>query len=233
MKRRSSSTTVAEPGAIARNIVSDLRKLRNERNIEGQRRYGIRSALEQLGVAAPVLRAAAKPYRRNHDLALALWEYRILEARNVAVLVDDPAKVTAAQMEEWVREFDNWATVDACCCHLFDRTSHAEKKACVWSRRRAEFVKRAGFVLMAGMAVHRKELADDVFLAFLPVTEREAYDERNFVKKAVNWALRQIGKRNDTLRDAAIECAERILAQDTPSARWIARDALRELRRSG
>ena len=153
------------------------------------------------------------------------------EARIIATLVDDPRQVTRGQMERWARDCDNWAATDACCCVLFDRTPFAIEKAHAWSRRRAEFVKRCGFVLMAGMAVHRKELPDEVFLEFLPVIRREATDGRNFVRKAVNWALRQIGKRNPRLRRAAIAEARRIRRIDSPAARWIAADALRELDR--
>jgi len=139
--------------------------------------------------------------------------------------------VTRGQMERWARDCDNWGVTDACCGVLFDRTPFAIEKAHAWSRRRAEYVKRCGFVLMAGMAVHRKELPDDVFLDFLPVIARESTDGRNFVRKAVNWALRQIGKRNPRLRRAAIAAARRIHRLDSPAARWVAADALRELRR--
>ena len=210
-------------------IIAHLRTLRSPRNIAGQRRYGIAPASEQLGISAPVLRGIAQQHRRNHDLALGLWASGIHDTRVLATLVDDPRRVTRGQMEGWVRDCDNWAVTDACGCMLFDRTPYAEEKAHAWSRRRAEFVKRCGFALIAGMAVHRKELPDAVFLRFLPVIRREAVDERNFVKKAVNWALRQIGKRNPRLRRAAIGEAKRILKIDAKSARWIARDALREL----
>lgn len=221
---------VSATDKTARDIVTHLRSLKNERNIAGQRRFGIAAQVEQLGVAAPVMRRVAAPHRRNHELALALWRYPVHEARMVAVLVDDPRQVTKRQMEAWARDFDSWALVDGACCHLFDRTAHAIEKAHAWSRRRAEFVKRAGFVLMAGLAVHRRELPHAVFVEFLPVVTREADDGRNFVKKAVNWALRQIGKRNPALRRAALAEAKQVLARDTPSARWIARDAIRELR---
>ena len=133
-------------------------------------------------------------------------------------------------MEAWARDFDSWAMVDACCTQLFNHTPYAIDQGRAWSRRRAEYVKRAGFVLMAGLAVHAKKLPDEVFLDFLPIIAREATDERNFVKKAVNWALRQIGKRNALLRRAALATAKEILALDTPAARWIARDAIRELK---
>ncbi len=213
----------------AADIVAHLRTMRSESDAAGQRRFGIAPKGELLGIRAPVLRAIARQHRRDHPLALALWATGVHEARGIATLVDDPRQVTRGQMEQWARECDNWAATDACCCVLFDRTPFAIEKAHAWSRRRAEFVKRCGFVLMAGLAVHRKELPDDVFLDFLPVIRREATDERNFVRKAVNWALRQIGKRNPRLRRAAIATAREIHRIDSPAARWIAADALREL----
>jgi 3-methyladenine DNA glycosylase AlkD len=213
----------------AAQIIAHLRSLKNERNIAGMQRFGIAVTGEQLGISAPQLRAIAREHRRDHALALELWASGIHEARGLATLVDDPRRVTRAQMERWVRDCDNWAVTDAL-AFLFDRTPFAEAKAHAWSRRRAEFVKRAAFSLMAGMAVHRKELPDDVFLRFLPVIAREATDERNFVRKAVNWALRQIGKRNPRLKRAAMAEAKRIQRLDSRAARWIAADALRELR---
>jgi 3-methyladenine DNA glycosylase AlkD len=171
-------------------------------------------------------------HRRKHEIALSLWASGIHDARVLATIIEDPKQVTRGQMERWVRDCDNWGVTDAL-AFLFDRTPFAEAKAHAWSGRRAEFVKRTGFALMAGMAVHRKELPDEVFLAFLPVIAREATDERNFVKKAVNWALRQIGKRNPRLRSAAIAEAKRIKRLDSRAARWIAADALRELLAAG
>jgi 3-methyladenine DNA glycosylase AlkD len=215
-------TTAAE-------IVAHLRLRRSPRDIEGQRRYGIETRGEHLGIRAPVLRDIARRHRRDHALALELWITAVHEARIIATLIDDPRQVTRRQMERWIRDCDNWAVTDACCCVLFDRTPVAIEKARRWTTRKAEYVKRGGFVLMAGLAVHRKELSDEVFLEFLPVIRREATDERNFVKKAVNWALRQIGKRNPRLRRAAIATAKDIRKLDSRSARWIAADALREL----
>ncbi len=212
-------------------IVAELRARRNDRDAAGQRRFGIRPAGEHLGIRAPVLREIALRHRRDHTLAADLWVTGIHEARIVAALVDDPGKVTRRQMDAWARACDNWGATDACCCLLFDRTPYAVERAHRWSARREEYVKRCGFVLMAGLAVHRKELPDDVFLRFLPVIRREAGDGRNFVKKAVNWALRQIGKRNPRLRRAAIATARDLRSQDSASARWIAADALRELNR--
>jgi 3-methyladenine DNA glycosylase AlkD len=214
----------------AAELIAHLRSLRNERNIEGQRRFGIHTSAEQLGISVVTLRAIARAHRRDHALALELWASGIHEARGLATIVADPRQITRRQMESWARACDNWAVTDAC-AFLFDRTPFAEEKAHAWSARRAEFVKRMGFSVMAGMAVHRKELPDEVFLRFLPAIAREATDERNFVKKAVNWALRQIGKRNPRLRRAAIAEAKRIARLDSRAARWIAADALRELRK--
>jgi 3-methyladenine DNA glycosylase AlkD len=209
-------------------LVAHLYSLRNEANVAGQRRFGIDSHAEQLGLAMPVLRTLARAHRRDHALALELWASGIHDARLLATLVENPPQITRAQMEQWVRAADNWALTDAL-AFLFDRTEFAEEKALAWSERKGEFVKRAGFATMAGMAIHRTELPDDVFRRFLPVIAREATDERNFVKKAVNWALRQIGKRNPALRRAAIAEAKRLATLDSRAARWIAADALREL----
>lgn len=228
-QRRSTSHPAAETAAA---IVAQLRAQRNPRDVAGQRRFGITPQGEHFGIRAPVLREIARAHRRDHPLALALWATGVQEARIIAALADDPRQVTRRQMDRWARECDNWAATDACCGVLFDRTPMAIEKAHAWSRRRAEFVNRCGFVLMAGLAVHRKELPDDVFLRFLPVIRREATDERNFVRKAVNWALRQIGKRNPRLRRAAIAEARRIQRLDSRAARWIAADALRELTRA-
>ena len=191
-------------------------------------RFGI-TARQAYGWSAPALRELAREAGRDHTLAQQLWATGILDARILAALVDEPERVTPRQMERWARDFDSWAVCDACCSNLFDRTPYAHVKVRAWSGRKEEFVKRAAFALMAALAVHEKDGSDDTFRAFLPLCEREAGDARNFVKKAVNWALRQIGKRSPALRADAIASAERIAAQDSPSARWIAADALREL----
>ena len=214
----------------ATELVARLRALRSEPNIAGMRRFGITPRNEHLGISVKQLRAIARPHRRDHALAVELWETDIFEVRILATLVADPARITRTLTERWVRGCDNWALTDAV-AFVFDRTPFAADQAVRWSWRRSEFVKRAGFSVMAGMATHRKELPDEVFLGFLPVIRREAVDERNFVRKAVNWALRGIGKRNPRLRRAAIAEAKRILRIDSRSARWIARDALRELGR--
>ena len=209
-------------------IIAKLRTLANPANVIGMARYGINSS-DALGVSMPALRLLARQYRRQHALALELWQSGIHEARIMAALVDDPKLVTAAQMESWVRDFASWDVCDQVCSNLFDKTPFAQEKILAWTGRREEFVKRAGFVLMAALAVHDKKAPDETFVNFLPLLEREAHDERNFVRKAINWALRQIGKRNARLKPAALATARRILAQDTPPARWIARDAIREL----
>ncbi len=190
-------------------VIAHLYSLRNDANVVGQARFGIASKAERLGIAMPVLRKLARAHWRNHPLALELWASGIHDARVLATLVENPQQITRAQMEAWVRDADNWEVTDAL-AFLFARTEFAEAKAHAWSRRKGEFVKRAGFATMAGMAIHRKELPDEIFLRFLPVIAREALDERNFVKKAVNWALRQIGKRNPALRRAAMVEAQRI-----------------------
>jgi 3-methyladenine DNA glycosylase AlkD len=209
-------------------IIRKLKTLKNQRNINGMAQFGIRGE-NILGVPKPVLDQLARAIGKDHELALKLWDSRIHEARILAALIDLPEEVTPAQMEKWVKDFDSWDICDCCCGHLFDRSSLAYRKALEWSHRKREYEKRAGYVLMAEMAVHDKTAPDKVFLSFLPVIRRESRDERNFVKKAVNWALRQIGKRNRRLNRAAISEAKRIRKSGTPSARWIAADALREL----
>lgn len=222
---------MADASGLAAQIVGDLRAMRSERDLAGMRRFGIVASGEQLGVSVTRLREIGQPYRRNHLLALQLWASGIHEARILATVIEDSNKITKTQMERWVRDCDNWAVTDAL-AFVFDRTRFAEEKVQQWSRRKPEYVKRAAFSIMAGMAVHRKELPDDVFLRFLPIIVREAADDRNFVRKAVNWALRAIGKRNARLRRAATATAKQIGQIESRAARWIAGDALRELQRS-
>lgn len=210
-------------------IVRKLKSLKNQRNIKGMARFGIRGK-NLLGVPKPVLDKMARAIGRDHALALKLWDSNIHEARILAAQIDIPLEVRRGQMEKWVKDFDSWDICDQVCGHLFDRTAFVYEKALEWSRRKREFEKRAGFVLMAAMAVHDKKAPDKVFMSFFPVLRRESWDERNFVKKAVNWALRQIGKRNRSLNRKAIQEALRIRKQGTASARWIAADALRELK---
>jgi 3-methyladenine DNA glycosylase AlkD len=209
-------------------VLAQLKAAGNPGALSGMARFGIR-AKKAYGVSTPQLRSMAKEIGRNHEFAQQLWASGIHDARHLAALVDDPAKVTAAQMECWARDFDSWDVVDGSCCHLFVFAAPAWKKAVAWSRRRPEFVKRAGFSLMAYLAVHDKQAPDARFARLLSIIRREAPDERNFVKKAVNWALRQIGKRNARLNHLAIETAKQIQEMDSSAARWIASDALREL----
>ncbi|MBN8851087.1 MAG: DNA alkylation repair protein [Sphingobacteriales bacterium 50-39] len=211
-------------------ILSQLRELGTPAAREGMQRFGI-DVSHALGVSIPALRALGKKIKKDHALALALWESGCHEARILASIIDDPALVTTRQIDAWVKEFNSWDLCDQVCGNLFDRTAFAVEKAIAFSKRKEEFVKRAGFVLMAEYAVHNKKAEDEVFLSFLPLIEKEAHDDRNFVKKAVNWALRQIGKRNARLRKAAISTAERILQQDSKAAQWVARDALKELKK--
>jgi len=210
-------------------LIAHLRSLKSPVNVAGQRRFGITPKTEHLGISIAVLRPLARPHRKNHALALELWGSGIHEARILAALIEAPAKVNRAQANRWVRDFDSWDVCDQVCGEVLPYVPFAIEKAHEWAAHRAEFVKRAGFVLMARMAVRRKDLADAVFRELLPVIRREATDDRNFVRKAVNWALRQIGKRNPTLRRAAIAEAKAIAKIDSRAARWIATDALREL----
>lgn len=200
--------------------------------IEGMKRFGIQPK-RTLGLNVPQMRAIAKRVGRDQALAEALWETGIHDARIVASLVGDPARITRSVMDRWVRDFESWDVCDACCCNLFDQSPHAWTQIRKWAPKKGEFVRRAAFATIAALAVHDKEAEKQVFLDALPLVEMYAFDDRNFVKKGVNWALRNIGKRNPALRVAAMECAERVRSQGTPSARWIAVDALRELRARG
>lgn len=209
-------------------ILSKLKSLSDPKAVAGMARFGI-STSKACGVSIPALRKIANEAGKNHKLAQELWASGIHEAQILAGMVDDPALVSGAQMEKWANEFDSWDVCDQCCINLFDKTRFAYEKAVEWSKRDEEFVKRAGFVLMAVLAVHDKKAKDDAFLKFLPLIERESADKRNFVRKAVNWALRQIGKRNLSLNKAAIKAAKEIRKMDSKDAKWVASDALREL----
>jgi len=212
-----------------RGILARLRALADPRVRAAQARFGI-STEKSLGLNFPMIQRVARGIGRHHRLAQELWDTGIHEARHLAFLVAEPEKVTRVQMERWAREFDSWDVVDGTCRYLFLYTPYAWEKALVWSRRKEEFVRRAAFSLMAYLAVHDKHAPDAKFRKLLPIIRRAATDERNFVKKAVNWALRQIGKRNRRLNRAAIRAGEQIRRIDSPAARWIAADALRELR---
>lgn len=214
--------------SVIAEIIDLLREKSNPKYLEGMKRFGIDST-KALGIPLPELRKIARVIKKDHELALALWKTNLHEARILASLIDDPALVTEEQFDGWTNDFYSWDLCDQVCGNLFDRTPFAVEKAFAYSLREEEFVKRAGFVLMAEYAVHQKKAADEIFIKFFQTIEREACDERNFVKKAVSWALRQAGKRNETLRLAAIACAERILKQNCKTARWIANDVLNEL----
>lgn len=208
-------------------ILAELEARANPVNVAGMARYGIVPA-RAYGVPGPDLRRMAKEAGTDHRLAAALWKTGAHEARAIAVLVDDPAQVTRAQVERWAAAFDSWAICDGASCHLFDRTPHAVALAREWPGREEEFVKRAGFVVMAGLAVHDKAAPDALFLEFLGLVERGADDPRSMVKKGVNWALRQIGKRNLALNRAAVAVCRRLVKR-RGAARWVGSDALREL----
>lgn len=210
-------------------VITTLRAMADSARLEGMARFGIRTETA-LGVTVTELRSLGRTLGRDHDLAVALWNTGIHEARILATMVDDPARVTQAQMEAWVDAFDSWDVCDQACGNLFDRTPHLLEKVRAWSRRDEEFVRRAAFALMACAAVHRKDLPDQHLERLLPLAERAAGDDRVYVKKAVSWAVRQVGKRSARLHGAAMRTAERIAEQGTRSARWIASDVLRELR---
>lgn len=209
-------------------ILSRLRSLSNPKAVAGMARFGI-NPKNTYGISIPTLRKIAIELGRDHDLAQQLWGSGIHEARILAAMIDDYEKVTEHQMESWVKDFDSWDVCDQCCNNLFAKTRFAHQKAAEWSSRKEEFVKRAGFALMAALAVHDKDTPDAKFLIFLPLIKLRSSDERNFVKKAVNWALRQIGKRNRRLNRSAIKTAREIRELDSKAAKWIAADALREL----
>lgn len=209
-------------------ILAELESMKDDAAIEGMARFGIKTD-RTWGVSVAALRSMAKRIGKDHDLAARLWNYGWRETRMLAFMVDDPARVTETQMEKWVKSLNSWDVCDGLCNDLLRLTPFAHAKAVAWSARPEPYVKRAGFVLMAVLAVHDKRDPDGTFIEFLKLIEREAGDDRNEVKKAVNWALRQIGKRNHELHGRAVAAAETIRRQDTPSARWIATDALREL----
>jgi len=196
--------------------------------LEGMARYGM-AVERRLGVSVPEMRKIAKEVGKDHSLALELWETGIVEARIFAAMIDEADRVTEKQMEDWVKEINSWDVCDQVCMNLFEKTPLAWKKILDWSEREEEFVKRTAFALIACLAWHDKKAGDEKFTNLFPVIKRGSTDERNFVKKAVNWALRNIGKRNPNLNKAAIELAKEIQQTNSKTARWIASDAVREL----
>ncbi len=209
-------------------VMSKLSSLSDPKAVEGMARFGINPE-KNLGVSVAEIRKLAKEIGKDHKLALQLWRSGIRDARLLSATIDDPKKVSEAQLERMVLDLNSWDICDHCCSDIFLASGFAHKKAIEWSAREEEFVKRSGFSLMARLAVRDKKADDEVFERFLPIIKRESADERNYVKKAVNWALRQIGKRNKKLNKLAVKTAKEIQKMDSKSARWIASDALREL----
>ena len=217
------------PRYTAAEILKKLRALSNPKNVEGMARFGINPRHETLGVSIPNLRKMAKQAGKDHALAQELWASGIHEARILAGMVGDPGKITPKEMDRWAKDFDSWDVCDQVCSNLFCYIPVAHKKTHEWSRKKEEYYKRSGFALMACLAVHDKKAKDAAFMVYFPVIKRESTDERNYVRKAVNWALRQIGKRNANLKKAALKAAKEIYNIDSKAARWIAADAIREL----
>lgn len=214
---------------IASEIIKKLEKLGSAKNVAGMARFGI-TAKKAFGVCAPDMMAIARQAGSDHKLAQELWRTEIYEARILAGMVDRPEWVTAKQMDAWTADFDSWAVCDSNCMRLFSKTSFAHKKVWQYAKSNKEFIRRTAFALIASLTVHDKKSPDEVFAGYFPLIKKYATDERNYVRKAVNWALRQIGKRSLALNKAAITCAMDIAKLDSKAARWIAADALRELR---
>jgi 3-methyladenine DNA glycosylase AlkD len=213
----------------AREVIAHLESISDRSRLEGMSRYGI-EVEHAIGVSIPEMRAYAKTIGRDHHLAMDLWDSGVHEARIMASLLADPELLTEEEMERWVRDLDSWDLCDQCCSNLFRRSPHAFRKALEWSGREEEFQKRAGFATMAALAVHGKGMSERDLQLLLDAVVRESHDDRNFVRKAVNWALRQVGKRDLVSNAMAIAAAERILAKGDRTSRWVAYDALRELR---
>ena len=212
-----------------KDIISFLKSQKNPRNLAGMARFGINTKFA-FGIPIPVLRDLAKKIGKNHLLAHELWKTGYHDARILASYIEEPHLISEKQMDSWVKDFDSWDICDQCCGNLFDKTKFVNKKINEWTKSKREFVKRAGFVLIACLSVHDKLADDNKFIKFLPFIIKASTDDRNFVKKAVNWALRQIGTRNLSLNKEAITTAKQILLLDTKSAKWIANNALRELK---
>lgn len=209
-------------------VIKQLKSMSNPKNVEGMARFGI-NPKNNLGISLYQLRPLAKSIGKNHTLALELWNSGIHDARLLAVLIEDSSKVSKDQMNSWAKDFDSWDICDQACTNLFDITPFAWEKVYEWAERKEEFVKRGAFSIIAGLAVHNKKASDQKFEKLFPIIIKHSIDERNYVKKAVNWALRNIGKRNILLNKKAIETAKKIKKIDTRSAKWIASDAIREL----
>jgi 3-methyladenine DNA glycosylase AlkD len=209
-------------------VMKLMKKYANPLRLEGMARYGI-SVQNCMGISAPELRSIAKLYKKNPELAVMLWDSGIHEARILSALVDDPKKITPEEMERRVKDFDSWDICDASCMMLFDRTAYAFDKAKQWAHREEEYVRRAGFALMASLALKRHKHTDEMLIPFFEEICIAATDGRNFVKKAVNWALRSLGKRNENLRGHALKTCKRLYTLNNKTANWIAKDAEKEL----
>jgi 3-methyladenine DNA glycosylase AlkD len=231
-RKRSIKATRAAATSSVEEVLAWLERHSSKATRDGMARYGIPSD-NALGVTMSNMRVLAKRLGHDHELAAALWETGVYEARMLTSFVDEPARVTREQMDRWCRDFDNWAICDTVCFHLFDRTPHAWKRVEAWHDRREEFVKRAAFALLTGLAVHDKSAEDAAFTESLEFIERAATDQRNFVKKGVSSALRTIGKRNPALNAAAVTVARRLVGSRDAAAKWVGNDALRELTSPG
>jgi 3-methyladenine DNA glycosylase AlkD len=224
------TVSASERAARVKQSLEWLEKRGTKKNRDGMSRYGI-VAPKVFGVSMATMQPYARKLGKDHELALALWDTEWLEARMLAAFVDEADRITSRQMDQWARDFDNWAVCDTVCFKLFDQTPHAWKKVDVWSRRREEFVKRAAFALLASVALHRKKEQDAPFVKSLAIIEREAGDSRNFVKKGVSWALRSIGHRNLVLNTKAKELAEKLAGSADPAERWVGKDVLKDITR--
>jgi 3-methyladenine DNA glycosylase AlkD len=209
-------------------VMAQLKSMGEPKNVEGMKRFGIKSE-NNFGNSVTYLRNFAKKIGKDHELAVKLWESGIRDARMVAACIENPETVSEEQVDKWVRDLDSWDICDHCCGHFFDKTPFAYKKVREWTKSNELFVKRAGFSLIAWLAVHDKKKDDFEFVDFLKIIERESTDERNYIRKSVNWALRQIGKRNIDMNKKALELSRKIQKIDSKTAKWIASDAIREL----
>jgi 3-methyladenine DNA glycosylase AlkD len=214
-----------------KDIIKELKNKSNPGNLEGMARYGI-STTNRLGNSIPFLRKLAKEIGKNHKLALELWEKGIDETKILASMIAEETKLTENQAEKWVADFNSWDVCDQVCMNLFKKLPFAEKKIKEWSKRKEEFIRRAAFSLIACITVYDKEKPDNEFIKFFSTIKRGAADERNYVKKAVSWALRNIGKRNKNLNKEVIKFAKELKETDSKSARWIARDTLKDIQRT-
>ena len=218
---------MSDPAEVAQ-ILAELRSLGSEEGRVGMARFGINTE-KAFGVSMAAARPLARKYKRQHDLAAGLWATGLHEARILAALIDDPKLVTRKQMDSWAAEFNSWDLCDQACMKIFAKTPYVSEQVAKWAKDKREFVRRAAFATIAGYAVHAKKAADDEFLPFLKLIEAHSTDPRNFVRKAVNWALRQVGKRNKTLHAPALALAKKLAASDDKTARWIGKDAEKEL----